>query len=253
MEVSIITSPNSELNIKKEIQLAKVGLLYSDKVTILSPTLMMLLSIFKMAGLSEKERFEFLKEVIPAMQPNFTPEILDQAFTQYRFLKNKKGKNREEMTQFMRIKSMLTKFDRDINKIVEKLFMESGLIEGINLIEDGTLSLNIFDFGKDSNDFTQGILDETIKLITDVDSYPIFDELIENLADSWIKENSLNCNSINASELKFSKELLVQLPNLDGISFETLINLKESLNLPLEKFRYLIYNFSKGTKWNALF
>lgn len=62
------------------------------------------------------------------------------------------------MLQFMKFKSMLNSFDIDINSQAEKLIINSGILEGIHLLEDGSLSLNILNFGKDPNEYVNGIV-----------------------------------------------------------------------------------------------
>jgi hypothetical protein len=66
--VVITTSPSSELNLGREIELVKAALLYGNAVTLMNPVAAMLARVSHLNSLSDVELFDLLATIAPYME-----------------------------------------------------------------------------------------------------------------------------------------------------------------------------------------
>lgn len=242
-QTSILTSPNDGLNLDKEIQLLKSGLLYSDTVTLTSPSLTSILYVLELSTLSEKKKVEYFKG-LSKVDPTVQGEELEQLIKLKNRLVNKKGKTKLEIVQLEKIKQELKRIDGQMEQWGQDLFIKSGLPEFHHLIENGTVKLKHLDVNERDKQMAFQILDETIGIISQKNSYPIFDHLIENIASKYIQSTKKDLNTRNINEIFVGKEFLLRLPNINEISFSDIIKAKAELSIELDRFKNLINNYS---------
>jgi hypothetical protein len=215
-KVSIVTSPDSDLSVEKEIRLAKLGLLYADEVSLCSPNMTILLMMTRLAHLNEKEKIEFTRSILPSLH--------------------------SEIVQLNKIENIFKEYDNTLSRQAENLFLTSGLHEAAEFIKSGQIKLNIVDMSGEQA--AQNIFNEIKKILNEPSTYPIFDHDIENLTNAYIRENQPEIDLSNSKEMVFSKELIFNLPNMEDISFDNILKLKSELELELSKFKGLIYDYS---------
>ncbi|MBT1705436.1 hypothetical protein [Chryseosolibacter indicus] len=242
-QTSILTSPNDGLNLDKEIRLLKSGLLYSDSVTLTSPSLTSILYVLTLSTLSEKEKVEYFKG-LSKVDPTVQGEELEQLIKIKNRLANKKGKTKEEIIQLEIIKKELKRIDGQMEQWGQDLFIKSGLPEFHHLIENGTIKLKHLDVNEREKKMAFQILDETIDIISHKNTYPIFDHLVEDIASKYIQSTKKDLSTKNINEIFVGKEFLLKLPNIDEISFSDILKAKEELSTELDRFKNLINNYS---------
>lgn len=242
-QTSILTSPNDGLSLDKEIQLLKSGLLYSDTVTLTSPSLTSILYVLALSTLSEKQKVEYFKG-LSEVDPTVQGAELEQLIKLKNRLVIKKGKTKAEILQLEKIKQELKRLDGQMEKWGQDLFMKSGLPEFHHLIENGTIKVKHLDVNERDKKMAFQILDETIDIISQKNTYPIFDHLVEDIASKYIQSTKADLNTKNINEIFVGKEFLLRLPNIDEISFSDIIKAKEELSIELDRFKNLINNYS---------
>lgn len=242
-QTSILTSPNDGLNLDKEVQLLKSGLLYSDSVSLTSPSLTAIVYVLALSTLSEKDKIEYFKG-LSKVDPTVKGEELEQLIKHKNKLVAKRGKTKSEIFQLEKIKQELKRIDEHMEQWGKDLFMKSGLSEFNHLIENGTIKIKHLDVNERHKKMAFQILDETIDLISKKNMYPIFDNQVEDIASKYIRSTKTNLNTKNINEIFVGKEFLLRLPNIDEIGFSDIIEAKKELSVELDRFKNLINNYS---------
>jgi len=241
---SIITSPQTGVSLEKELELLKSAYLFSDKISITSPSITSILMILRLANLTEKEKIEYLIGMTE-VDPSLKGHEYQKAIKHKNYLERKKFKSKDEVVELGKIKHHLTNMDKYFEEWGSKLFLESGMPEFIHLIEDGIIELNHVDVNEFESSMAQQILDQTVELISTDGIYPLFDRLTEDLADAFMRENNLHNPNLNLKESFIGKEFVLSLPNIETLTFEDISNLKGELQTEFDRFRGLIFNSAK--------
>src|SRR5258708_19338609 len=85
IKVAVATFPHAGADLSRELQLVKSALLYADEVTICSANSTLLSSLAAIANLSEEQKLQFIREVVPAIRP----DLVDQVDVLRKFLANR--------------------------------------------------------------------------------------------------------------------------------------------------------------------
>lgn len=246
-ESIILSSPDRGLSLEKDIRLVKLALLYSDKVTLLSPKTSMIVGAIQLGSLNENQRLSFIKEVGPIIDSDFSVSELDEFLKIVEDLKKKKIRSKPELAILGRYRSMMKKFEKEFYGVAEKFYSDSKFEQLMPLIETGNLELKNFDFNFLEEDQFAEYMSNEIKDILSMSGskYPIFDELMGDIAHRYSVENNFSFDKQNPLEIEMGKELILELPNIDLISVEDLLTLKHELNIELSRFKGAIFDFSK--------
>jgi hypothetical protein len=243
LETSIITSPNNDLSLDKEIRLLKSALLYSDSITLISPGLTTALYLLRLSSLSEKEKIAYLNG-LSTVDPTLQADDIENAIKIRNILTRKKGKTKEEILKLEYIKQRLKSIDKYFEQWGQDVFIKSGLPEFYHLIENGTIKPKHLDVNETEKSIAIQILDETIDTISKKGVYPIFDNLVEQMASIYLKENKTDHDITNINEIFVGKEFLLKLPNIDTLTFADILTAKQELKTELDRFKNLINNYS---------
>lgn len=246
-ESTILSSPDQGLSLEKDIRLVKLALLYSDKVTLISPKTSMIVGVIQLGNLNEGQRFSFIKEVAPVIDPDFSVSQFDEILKIVNELRKKKIRSKHELAILGKYKSMMKQFEKDTLQVAEKFYSDSNFDQLMPLIEAGNLELKDFDFNVLEEDQFVEYMSNEIKDILSMSGskYSIFDELMGDLAHMHSIENNFSFDEQNPLEIEMGKELIFELPNIDLISVEDLLNLKNELNIELSRFKGVIFDFSR--------
>jgi hypothetical protein len=78
VRIAIVTGPGSDVPglLSTEIRLCKAALLYGDAVTLYSPNALMLGSVEQLATADTKARIDFMRVVMPVLDPEQGPELV---------------------------------------------------------------------------------------------------------------------------------------------------------------------------------
>lgn len=241
--VTILTAPDPEITLKKEINLLKVALLYSDKITLISPTASMLLSVMQMHLLDDDSKFELVKTYMLATGQGNYDEIVN-LYSTYKNLKTKKRLSREELLLKIKLREGFEKFTKSLSEIGEKFYNNSNFDKLVPLIEKGFIEFKHFNYGID--DVQEFFMNEILDVLNDVYKYPLFDNMIEGITHAYSIENNLSIANNNPKEIKMGKEVLFKLPNIEELDFIEIIELKNNLNIELSRFKGALLNYSNS-------
>lgn len=246
-ESTILSSPDQGLSLEKDIRLVKLALLYSDKVTLISPKTSMIIGAIQMGNLNENQRLSFIKEVGPIIDPEFSVSQWDELLKTVKDLKKKKNRSKSERAILGKFKSIMKKLEKDFFGVAEKFYSDSKFEQLMPLIDSENLELKEFDFAAmDDERFVEYMSNEIHEVLSQSGSkYPIFDELMGDLAHRYSEEKELSFQEQNPLEIQMGKEIILQLPNIDRISVEELLILKNEMESELSRFKGAILDFSK--------
>ena len=140
---------------------------------------------------------------------------------------------------------MLRTIKDEFSNLGEKIYKESELEQIMPLIDNGTLELKKVNFSGDF-DFANYMLTEINEVLTESSfKYPVFDDLMSSVAHHYSIENNINYSKLNPKEIEFGKEVLFSVANIDNISLDNILNLKNELENELSRFKSAILDYSK--------
>lgn len=242
--VSIVTAPNPGLSVAKEVELTKLGLLYADKVEISSASLYYVLAFVRMATLEGTERIDFVRGIFPSL-PGITPSQVTQfeeAFKHLPFLKSKLNKTLNDILLIQKLEESIENLFSGLGNSAEKVFIESGAEAIIPYISNGQIVIK--DLGSDVKQAPQLLIDGALDSLKDELTYPLFDDSVSDLINLYIKENSPEINYENTRTILAGKDLLLRLPNINGLTIEQVITLKGEMQIELIRFKSLINEYA---------
>lgn len=245
IHTSILTSPGEGIRLDKEIRLIKVGLLYSDKITLISPVATMLLSIMYLSQMHEDEKIQFVKEVGPNLDPNFDIKSIDSALSFIDKIKIKRRKNRKDIIALKKYEKVLREINDSFYKVATNVYDESDFEQIVPLIESGKVEFKHMDLGSDKHDIGEMMMKEIVDILSNGNHYPIFDDLVSSIAHQYSIEEEFKFRQENAREVEFGKDLIFRLSNIDGIDFDDITALKGELDEELSNFKNSILLYSK--------
>lgn len=247
IESTIITSPDQGINLENDIRHIKLSLLYSDKLTLISPKFSMILAMMQMSSLNSHEQFELIKEVAPIIDRNFSIEQVDYVLEQLKILQRKKRKTREELIAIGKFNSAIQQMNKSFLEIGETFYSQSNFEQILPLIENEILEFKHFDIGSGKEELSEFILQEIIEVLNQSSTkYPVFDDLISSIANHYSIENNVSLSNQNPKEIEFGKEIILELPNIDHFEVSDILKLKDELNNELNRFKGAILSYSKG-------
>ena len=247
LEATILTSPDAELSLVRDIRLVKLSLIYSDRVTLVSPKFSMVVAVMQMSTLNQAQQFELIKEIAPTINPSFPVDQLDTYLEQVHLIKKKKRKTKQELVALGKFESILRQINKGLQETGETIYRESNFDQIIPLIESGRLEFKHFDIGAGKEEFSKFMLNETIEALKQSStSYPVFDELISSIAHHYSLENDFSFSQQNPKEIEFGKEVILELPNIDSFSIANIDRLKEELDNELSRFKGAVLGYSKS-------
>ena len=175
LQLTIASYPSSGLNLEREIQLIKVGLLYADKITLYSLTSSMMFSLIGFKDLDDRSLLDFLESVLPytiKKQPNLSE--MPSLFIKYRELLRKKRLSREELLAKINMDKVLNEIKMQIREIMESALEESGLNKLIPVLKSGNLDITIFGAQSTGETYIDDILKEFVEGKISPINYNIF-------------------------------------------------------------------------------
>ena len=256
LQLTIASYPSSGLNLEREIQLIKVGLLYADKITLCSLTSSMMFSLIGFKDLDDRSLLDFLESVLPytiKKQPNLSE--MPSLFIKYRELLRKKRLSREELLAKINMDKVLNEIKMQIREIMESALEESGLNKLIPVLKSGNLDITIFGAQSTGETYMDDVLKEFVDIIGNKvingNTYPLFDEDTAKLISAGIKEGVFkysNSNSEKSRHIGFVSNLIQRLPTFAEASIDEIVDIRKELEKPLVRFRSAMVKYSEEIK-----
>lgn len=252
--ITIGASPSGELNLEKELQLIKVGLIYADKVKLCSLTSSMLVSMLALTTLDERMKLEFLESTLDVIAKTpIEKENINYFIKYYTQLLKKKRLSRQELLIKMQMKSRIGVLWKELTQVLEKTATESGLIELIPAIDSKKLEIEIYgnENNYDMDLLIKQFLDSVGKDVINGDTYPLFDEGTGSLINAGIREGIINVNSTSSEKSRhmgFVSNIMQRLPCFEYATIAEILDIRKELNKPLIRFRASMIKYAEQIK-----
>jgi hypothetical protein len=241
--ITVGTTPQSSgrLNLESELRLLKTALLYADEVKFCSVSSSFLIMLLQFGQLSGEDMLKVYAQSRP---------ILGKAFEDYKRLKSKKRRNRQELLALKKFRATLDKALANAKKEIEDLVLEAGLGHLETAFNTGILEIQIFE-DIDTKILTKQYFDTVSDAVLSGQTYPLFDKLTGELVDYAIKEGRIQPPTVSVNRSKqvgLSSDLLQRLPLFDNASMDQIIDIRKELDQPLRRFRSAIIKFSRDVE-----
>lgn len=253
LHMAVATSPTStpSVTLESDVRLVKPALLYADTVTLYSPAAVMLASISQSAVLDRNQRVLFLRQIYPLLEPARAQQ-LEQLFYAFSILSKKpRGKSRQEIILYERLKRQLDALDNEVDKIweeelvpiVEHMLESSSanqLYSAISkeilkidpLVKDGAI------LGTDQ--YVDAFVSKLSEILKNRGEYPLFDEPTGTLVRHGVEEGFFNTTDISrrrGKQVAAASSFLERLPAFSAASVDEVVGIRDELRVPLIRFR----------------
>lgn len=254
LNVTIATIPTGQLNISKDIELIKTGLLYGDKIKLYSMTSPMFL-FMRMSSeiLSKTEKEHIMWQIMEA----FAPEVVPMK-EKLNYLGKKKRRTVEESMLRILANKEIDKATKEIFGRMGDMANASGVNELLPAIERDLIEIpskSVFGFedsGFDDEKFIMSFMDGIVEETLSGNSYPMYDAEAANIIRLALETNLIE--DIDETRMEQIKHIatvhnvLAELPNFDKASVEEIIGVREELNKYLAKFKSAMLEYSSEIK-----
>lgn len=255
LHITVGVAPNGKLDLTNELRLLKAALLYADKVKLCSLTSQMAILLPFLGVLSDDDLLDLSLHTATIL--NKDPEAFDATIKEYKLLKNKKRRNKNEILRFMHIKRQLDKTREEFKKVAERLLKEAKADGLFPALQSGLVDIQWFDINKENvaEDYIYTVLDAILTSKT----YPLLDDFSGNLIKLALEVGKiipLRTTITKAKQASLSSGLFDKLPLFDEASVDEIIDIRKELEKPLIRFRSAIISFSRNIEnepWNAEF
>src|SRR5699024_9826281 len=250
-KMTVSTHPNSKLDLKEDIELIKVALLYGDNVTLKS---MKADLIYKALDYKKQEKFldkmQYLRNLAYLAKSDMAMDI--EAFIlKYRELTRKNLDDRKRGL-------LKLKIDNEFSKpweLIEKGVLSSINIDDINsiekLMETDRLELVRYNTSISRVHHDDSYLMEYLKSIEETlsqyNNYPLFDSKISKFVNLGIKEGKLNVTNATQEKIKHSSltiTMLNNLPSFNKAEIDEVIDIRSELERYLIRFRSAVVKYT---------
>jgi hypothetical protein len=142
--------------------------------------------------LSEDDRLEFLRQVVPSLSPDTVPQVL--AFLEvYNDLRRKKHCSPQEIITVESVRRILDKSWGEVRPRIDDMLSSSGADELVPAIDAGLFDIDPLVTGDqlDMALFLQAFIDNLASLLTERNAYPLFDDFAGDLVRTRVAEGPI--------------------------------------------------------------
>lgn len=251
LEMTVSTYPNDKLHLKDDIELIKVGLLYSEKVTLKSikaDLFYRVLDYSKQTNILEK--MYYMKD-IAVFGKNFSMVLkIDSLIAEYqRFIKSANDKNRGLAR--LKINKEFTKPWSEVEKVILNMFDMKEIKSLEKVIESEKLNVIRYKTPFKDSGSTDKLISEYMKSLEDVLSlhynYPLFDTEISKMVNSAVKSELITITNGTQERMKHSNltmTMLRSLPSFEKATIDEVVDIRKELDSYLIKFRSAIIRYT---------
>lgn len=244
LHITVGTSPSSKFDLTYELTLLKAALLYADRVKLCSISSSTLVLLSFVETLDDDSILELIAQTAGSLTNN--PEDIATAIKIYKFLRQKKRRNKNELINFRKLKSQLDKAKKDLRRAAEKIMTDAhadGLASALN---SGIVELKWFDLS--SKTVIEDFLSTISEAILSGKTYPLLDDPTSSWVNAAIREGKLlplNAAISRAKQVGVSSDLFCRLPLFEKASVDEIVDIRKELDKSLIRFRSAIISFSR--------
>lgn len=267
VKVAVVTSPassDSNVNLARDVRLAKAAVLYADEVELISPGTEMIASLVQLAVAGPDAVVELLSELDESTLTylNGGRAVPKSVIENFRLLMAMDDESLETLgsltgNDFTELRALAgdarTQVDGVVTQLREtaqRMFEDSGASELAVAIEEGLVTVRpiMATAGSTrSSDLTEAYAKCLKELIADPRSALLMDEMMGSLARAMIDEGVATPSSVatrRSSEALLGGGFLIRLPALNVAPMNELLDLRRDLDGSLTRYRSGVANLT---------
>lgn len=250
MNFTIAVVPDS-MSINQDMRFIKAALLYSDTITLVSPMASTYFQLTDKAyNKNEKTLFELIKKVMPFCKksdPLYYESIIGTFNKMESILYSKQYKTIPVVDRY-RLKKTLLEFSDNVSQVFYQSLGEDNCNSLKKLVEINKVKLHDFrNSYAEADAFCHEFYTILKDSVVDTQTFPLFDDLSNNLIKSAINDGVVILNDANEFEAKHAKlasELLVSLPTFEFATLDEILDIRKELEKPLIRFRNKLFSYN---------
>lgn len=245
----LIASTPKGIEMKQELELVKMGLLYADSVTLCSPGAYMLNNISKLKGLTNIQKIKVFLPFVFIHSPHL--KEYEEVINLYFHLLESNRATRRALEKNLGRKEIRKVEERgeEIQSVVEDILVQSGFTELERVLNSGRVTLKIFNNGEINDELINEFADFLFYSVKNGVHYPLFDELSGRIVSDLVKQIDIPDYSIKkGNQVRLAQDLFERLPLFSRASVEEILDIRNELERPLRKFRLAMMEFTNGVK-----
>lgn len=267
VKVAVVTSPassDSNVNLARDVQLAKAAVLYADEVELVSPGTEMIASVVQLAVSGPDGVLELLSGLDPSTLAylNGGTEVPESVIGNFRLLLAMDDDSLDALGSLTgrdvtELKTLAEDARIQVDQLVvqlqttaRRMFEVSGASELAVAIEEGLVTVRPVMAAAEStrsSDMTEAYAKCLKELIADPRSALLMDEMMGSLARAMVDEGVATPSSVailRSSEALLGGGFLIRLPALDVAPMTELLDLRRDLGGPLSRYRSGVANLA---------
>lgn len=242
-----------------DLAMVKASLLYADSATLISPTSYMLLVLARSNDLSDDEKVELVLRLFTSTGNGLlaSPEQM-RVIEEIRSFRTQQLVGPMSQSDSARQRQLRNLVINEIIPVMTQTVTEvtagTGAREILRAIEAGRLTL--YDFG--SIDDTGHLVDEFFRVVvyafTEGLSYPLFDRPTADLLNAGIRDGVVTLSdglTSRGKQVGLAADFLQRLPMFEDARIEEVLEIRDSLNDPLVRFRTAMLSFAEKIRSEA--
>lgn len=251
LDFTVAITP-STTSIENELSYIKSAILYSDKINLISP-LAYLFSLIT-AGTKEtnvQKLIKLIKKILPLIK-EIDRETYERGTIVFGQL------SAVMSTRFNNIPLPLRlKFTKQLKAFIDEMTTKTYDMIGTDESQDlrkliDNNQINILPFQHDFDSSTSFVVDFCKMLTKSLkNSYPLFDELSNNIIKHAIGEKVITISPIEREKIIHTgvvNNYMQRLPSFENATFDELLDIKKELRDPLVRFRGKMHEYSESIK-----
>lgn len=260
MEVTILNSlasmdftvavASDSMTIEQDMTFIKAALLYSDTITLVSPVASTYLQLTNESNnKNEKTLFSLVNKVIPfcQMADPILCDTMSQTLEQFGTILNSKQYNSIPVSIKYPIKKTLLEFSNNIKEVLEQNLGKNNCSDLEKLVRTKKVRLHNFQSSFANDDaYVYEFYNILKRSVSNMQTFPLFDDLSNSLIKSAIKDNVITLNTTNKFEAKHAKltsNLLIALPSFEFATIDEILDIRKALEKPLIRFRSKLLSY----------
>jgi|SRR5690554_1019529 len=245
--------PSESPNLQSDLRLLKTGLLYGDRVRLISLHAYLLWVFLGRSSLTELQTLRLAIGYSKRAGFPITDAIAyEKGITLFQQLRRKQRRSRQELQAFNKLKSILAQNTNDIGKQAAQLFSEPHVAELSAAMDAGLVELHEFDSIELLADFPQEFADAVGKTLEQQnESVPLFDEETGALVAAGIRAGRFATHSSTldgSKHIGLAQNLFSRLPSFEAATIPEILDIRAELQQPLIRFRAALFSYSAEIK-----
>jgi hypothetical protein len=234
------------MDLRDEIRQSQAALLYADSVTLISPRANLIHSVAVIEDAKDLEMFQLLLDVAPRYAPDAIPQL--QEFLQLVHSAPPDSRRAQLQRMAVRLRPIIAEIqDRVRDQLSESAYAELKLAMRAGLLTiDSLPGADVRDLGDD--EIAERYFARIQETLSSGNTYPLFDHATSNLVNLGVEAGVLTpvpAARRHGRDAALASGLFDQLPNFEHATMSEVLDIRDELRNPLQRFRQGIREISK--------